>query len=365
MPIERLFAGRAWAICGPRGLGHAVSRKVRRVTAKALLAIEAAAFLPALVVAGTPSVEVSYDTLGPPPAARSSGTLPATARDTISLTDDEGVVLAFPAPPARVVSLLPAATEILFALDAGDRLVGRTRFDAHPPEVLDIPSVGDGVRPSVELILAQRPDLVILFSGPDSRAAADALRRVGIAVLALRHNTIADLHRNVSRLGRISGRDEEAKALSAGIARDLARTRQITRQLPQRSVYYDAWWHPPITIGGGSYLDSLITLAGGRNVFGDLQSPSPQVNLEAIADRRPEIILYPVHRGVEGRAPIAERPGWEVLSAVREDRVREFDAELVVRLGPRIGAAVRQLAAAIHPTVFFLRASPTSPEQQR
>ncbi len=287
-----------------------------------------------------------------------------TVGDTISVTDDEGATLVFSAPPARIVSLLPAATEILFALEAGDRLVGRTRFDVHPPHVLDVPSVGDGVRPSVELIMARRPDLVILFSGPDSRVAADALRRVGIPVLALRHNTIEDLHRNVGRLGRISNREKEAKALSLGIGRDLARTRQITRQLPQRSVYYDAWWHPPITIGGGSYLDSLITLAGGRNVFGDLNSPSPQVSLEAIADRRPEIILYPVHRGVEERAPIPDRPGWEVLSAVREDRVRKFDGELVVRLGPAIGAAVRELAAAIHPTVFFLRASPAGSESR-
>jgi ABC-type Fe3+-hydroxamate transport system substrate-binding protein len=286
-----------------------------------------------------------------------------TSSDTISVTDDEGITLSFGSPPGRIVSLLPAATEILFALDAGDRLVGRTRFDSHPPEVLDVPSVGDGVRPSVEMIMARQPDLVIVFSGPDSRAAADALRRVGISVLAVRHNTLEDLYRNIDRLGRVAKKEAAATKLSASIARDLLRTRQVTEQLPQRSVYYDAWWHPPITIGGGSYLDSLITLAGGRNVFGDQEGPSPQVSLEAIAARRPEIVLYPVHRGVEKRAPIRDRPGWEVLSAVREDRVREFNGELVVRLGPRIGAAVRELAAAIHPTVFFMRAPSAAPDR--
>ena len=283
--------------------------------------------------------------------------------DTISVTDDEGVTLRFEAPPRRIVSLVPAATEILFALDVGDRLVGRTRFDAHPREVRDVPSVGDGVRPSVEMIVARQPDLVILFSGPDSRSAADALRRVGIPVLAVHHNTLEDLHENMRRLGRVAGREAEAAALSSRVEGDLLRIRQVTEQLPRRSVYYDAWWHPPITIGGGSYLDSLITLAGGHNVFGDLDSPSPLVSLESIAAREPEIILFPVHRGVEGRAPIQDRPGWEVLRAVREDLVREFDGELVVRLGPGIGAAVRELAAAIHPEVFFLSAPP--PDERR
>ena len=261
----------------------------------------------------------------PLPAKHCPAVLRPAAADTFSVTDDEGVTLHFQSPPRRIVSLVPAATEILFALDAGGVLVGRTRFDAHPPEALEVPSVGDGVRPSVEMIVARRPDLVILFSGPDSRAAADALRRVGIPVLAVHHNTLEDLHKNMTRLGRVSGREAAAVALTSAIDRDLARIRQVTAQLPRRSVYYDAWWHPPITIGGGSYLDSLITLAGGHNVFGDLSAPSPQVSLEAIADRKPEIILYPVHRGVDERASIQDRPGWDVLRAVREGRIRQFD----------------------------------------
>ena len=273
-------------------------------------------------------------------------------RDTIRITDDEGRALSLDRAPKRIVSLVPAATEILFAIGAGGDLVGRTRFDSHPPAVREVPSVGDGIRPSLETILARQPDLVILFAGPDSRATSEALRRVGLPVLALRHNTLQDLNRTIGRLGRATQRETAAERLTREIGEGLARFGRATRDLPRRSVYYDAWWHPPITVGGQSYLDSLITLAGGRNVFGDLASPSPQVSLEAIAARNPEIILYPQHRGSMDRAPIAERPGWEVLQAVREGRVRVFDAEPVVRLGPRVVEAVEALAAALHPETF-------------
>jgi ABC-type Fe3+-hydroxamate transport system substrate-binding protein len=298
----------------------------------------------------------------PGAAERRAGTR-SGSRDTVRVTDDEGTSVAFPRPPGRIVSLLPAATEILFEIGAGGDLVGRTRFDSHPLEASEVPSVGDGVRPSVEMVVSRQPDLVILFAGPDSRAAIDALRRIGVPVLALHHNTLSDLHLNIERLGRVTGRDIAAARLSGRIRDDLEGIRRVTRELPARSVYYDAWWHPPITIGGGSYLDSLITLAGGRNVFGDLASPSPQVSLEAVAARDPEIILYPVHRGAE-RTPIPDRPGWEVLGAVREDRVRVFDGEIVVRLGPRIADAVRELARAIHADSFTRPGPPTAGDEE-
>lgn len=344
-PHGTLFAGRVW---GSRGSDTSVTLsrngRVDRVTGTAVRVLGPAFVVLVLtglvlIPAGAPAADRHLPPL-----------LPRLADgDTIVLTDDLGIRVTLPEPAARIVSLVPAATEILFAIGAGDRLVGRTRFDRHPQEVLAVPSVGDGVRPSVELIVALEPDLVILFAGPDSGRAADELRRVGIQVLAVRHNTLADLYRNIGRLGQITGSSGPSERLSAAIREDLESVGEATGSLLRRSVYYDAWWQPPITIGRGSYLDSLITLAGGRNVFGDLQSPSPQVSLEAIAAREPEIILYPVHRGVEGRAPVSERPGWHILEAVRSGRVRVFDGELVVRLGPKVAAAVRELARAIHP----------------
>lgn len=274
---------------------------------------------------------------------------PAAAEDTIRLVDDAGREVVLDGPARRIVSLVPALTEVLFAIGAGDRLVGRTRFDAHPPAVRRVPSVGDGIRPSIEVVLAREPDLVLLYAGPDNRGVAEELRRVGLRTLALRHDRLEDLERNVERLGEATACREGARALTEALRRDLQAVAEAAAEVPARSVYYDLWPDPPITVGAGSYLDSLIVQAGGRNVFAELAAPSPQVSLEAIAARDPDVIVWPVSREGPARPPPAARPGWLAVAAVRRGDVRRVDGELVHRLGPRIGEAAAALAGAIHP----------------
>ncbi|MFQ5678640.1 MAG: ABC transporter substrate-binding protein [Gemmatimonadota bacterium] len=272
------------------------------------------------------------------------------ADDTVWIVDDSGERLSFARPVRRVVSLVPAMTELLFAIGAGDRVAGRTRFDRHPPEALAVPSVGDGIRPNLERILALEPELVVLFRGPDNRGVAEELRRLGVRTLAVRHSTLADLARNTRRLGQVTGCTGGARRLAARTSRALEEVRGVTAPLPRRRVYYDVWPSPPITVGAGSYLDSLLTLAGGRNVFGRLRGASPQVSLEAIVARRPELIVRPLDSASASPAPL-ERPGWRALEPVRQGRVRPVDADLVHRLGPRIGEAAAELALAIHPEI--------------
>lgn len=250
------------------------------------------------------------------------------------------------------MSLVPALTETLFAIGAGDRLAGRTRFDRHPPAARSVPNVGDGIRPSIEAVRALDPDLVLLYAGPDNRGVREELERVGLTTLAVRHNTLDDLRRNVRRLGRVTGCRAGAVALLRRIEAELRRVRAATAGRPRPIVYYDVWPSPPITVGRGSYLDSLISIAGGRNAFGDLSPASPRVGLEAIAARDPDLILWPVEAGsAASRPPPDRRPGWRALRAVRAGAVRRVDADLVHRLGPRVGVAAAELARAIHPEV--------------
>ncbi len=257
-----------------------------------------------------------------------------------------------PAPPERIVSLMPAATEILFAIGAGDRLVGRTRWDVHPEAARRVPDLGDGVRPALELVVGQAPDLVILFGGRENDGVSARLESLGIETLALEHSSLADLERNIVTLGRAAGCGESAERLRDRIRGDLGALAASTRRLAPRSVYYDVWEAPPITIGRGSYLDSLLHLAGGRNIFGDLGDPSPQVGLEAIIERDPDLVLLPVSRS-EGRSRVEprDRAGWTVVRAVAAGRVARVDGDLVHRLGPRVADAVLELARAIHPEV--------------
>lgn len=273
------------------------------------------------------------------------------ATDTVRVADDRGDTLTLAEPAERVVSLIPAATEILFAVGAGERVVGRTRYGTHPPAAREVPSVGEGVRPSAEAVLARRPDAVVVYAGQGNRGAIRRFEELGIPVLAVVHNTVPDLMRNVERLGRLTGRTSAADSLTRVLRNRLGRVAAIVGDRDPVSVYYDVWSEPPRTVGAGSYLDSLITLAGGRNVFGDQTGPSPQVSLEAVAERSPQVILFPRGAGSEGRTPPAERSGWGNIGAVRRGAVRRVDGELLHRLGPRLGEAAAHLAAVLHPSL--------------
>lgn len=250
------------------------------------------------------------------------------------------------------MSLIPAATEILFSLGAGETVVGRTRYGVHPPAARRVPSVGEGIRPSAEMVVSRRPEAVVVYVGAANRGAIRELERLGVPTLAVRHNTLSELEANVRRLGRLVGRREAADSLVARIQRELALVGGLTASRPVRSVYYDLWADPSITVGAGSYLDSLIVLAGGRNVFHDLEGPSSQVGLEAIAARSPELVVSAREGGRRGRRiPPARRSGWQAIPAVRRGEVRVVDGDLLHRLGPRVAEAAAALAAVIHPEI--------------
>ncbi|WP_420448134.1 ABC transporter substrate-binding protein [Candidatus Palauibacter sp.] len=251
--------------------------------------------------------------------------------------------------PQRIVSLIPTVTETLFDLGAGDRLVGRTRWGVYPPAARRIADVGDGVRPSLEAVLAREPDLVILYDGEANRESRERLERLGVPTLALRHDTLEDLRRNVLRLGEIVGCPDGGRALADRIARGLDAVSRATEGRPPIRVYYDAWADPPMTIGGGSFINALLTIAGGINVFGDLGPAAPRVSLEAIIDRDPERILVSVARDALHRPPdLATRHGWERIPAVAAGRISSLDRDIVSRLGPRVAEAAWSIAETLH-----------------
>ncbi len=251
--------------------------------------------------------------------------------------------------PRRIVSLIPAVTEILFALGADDRLVGRTQWGVHPPAASEIPNVGDGVRPSLEAVLARKPDLVILYDGEENRASRDRLRTLGVPVLALRHDTLEDLRRNTVTLGEEIGCPDAASALAEHVSEGLANVAAATGDRRRIRVYFNAWPDPPITIGRGSFIDSLLTVAGGTNVFGDFAAASPRVSLEAIIERDPELVLES-RRPTELADPsdLEKRHGWEQVPAVSAGRVSGVDGNLVSRLGPRVADAALAIARTLH-----------------
>lgn len=273
--------------------------------------------------------------------ARSDDASPAGSR---AVLDDYGDTVAA-GPASRIVSLSPATTEILFALGAGRRLVGRTRWDLWPDSARAIPDLGDGLAPNVEAVLSTRPDVVVLYAAAANRSAARRLHAAGVRTVALRIDRIADFRRAVTVLGTVAGDSARAAAVLDSVGRTLARVRRATRDRPPVSVFWHVWDAPLITIGQGSYLSELVEIAGGRNVYDSLPAPSPQVAFEDLVRRDPAVILA----GPVGARRIARDPLWRSLSAVRNGRVLVVDTSLVGRPSVRLGEAAVSLATLLHP----------------
>lgn len=247
---------------------------------------------------------------------------------------------------ARVVSLNPAATEAVFAIGAQGRLVGRSRWDTFPQEAGRLPALGDGIRPNVEAVLAARPTLVLLYATAENRAAAEAFARAGVRTLALRVDRIRDFHALLRTLGVALGDTAAARVVSDSVQRTLDAVRRRTRPWPRVRVVWPLWDRPLLVVGQGSYLDELVEVAGGVNVFHDLTAPSPAVSVEEVARRAPDLV-------VAGSAASAQRlresPGWRVVAAVREGRVVAVDEGLAGRPSVNLGMAAVAIARALHP----------------
>ncbi len=263
------------------------------------------------------------------------------------IVDDFGDTSTFAAAPTRIVSLNPSTTEVLFTIGAGGRVVGRTTWDAWPDSARLVPDMGDALRPNVETVLAARPDLVLLYASEDNRAAARAFRRAGVNTLTLRNDRISDFARTTTLLARATGDTMRARIVVDSVTATLERVRAATQGLPRPRVFLKSYDRPLLTIGKGSFLSELVTIAGGENLYDDLPSPSPAVTLENVARRDPDLVM--VAPGGEG--PLKNSPAWRAVRAVREGHFALVDTARVGRPGVRLGEAAVSLAKQFHPDV--------------
>lgn len=263
------------------------------------------------------------------------------AESPVPGVDDFGRPLPASTSARRIVSLGPSSTEILYTLGAGDRIVGRSRWDHWPAAVEAIPEAGDAIRPSVERVLALRPDLVVLYAATDNRPAADALTRAGIPVVALRVDRIEQYLAAVRLLGTLSGTEARADSVTAALRAELDDVRRRVDGAERPTVFLPVWEAPLMTLGSGSFLSELVEIAGGRNLYGDRTEPSLTISMEDVVRRDPDIVLT----GPKSAARISADPAWRVLRAVREGRVLAYDTLLVSQPSTRLGEAARSLQA--------------------
>ena len=254
----------------------------------------------------------------------------------VQLVDDAGTRHTFEAAPRRMVSLVPSATEALLAMNLANRLVGRTDYD-RMPELSDLPSVGGGLQPNLEILVSLDLDLVIRFAGDSDLATADRLTELGVPHFAVQPDGIEDVLTIIADLGRITGASDAAEAMLRQIREDLDDVARHVAALPEPRVAYILDGDPPWVAGPGTYIDELMEVAGGNNVFDDLGPLYAPVSMEALLDRGLDLIL--LSNGLTPPPALAH-----VASVV-------LPASVEIP-GPRLGQAAWDIARLIHPGAF-------------
>jgi iron complex transport system substrate-binding protein len=284
-----------------------------------------------------------------------SRALPASA-GAVDRQDAMGREVALNLPLGRIVSLSPSVTEILFAIGADDLVVGVSKHCDFPLAAKLKPKVGDFNSPDMGKVKAAAPD-VVLFTEYARGEDLQALEEAGIPAFVLPAASVADIILTVRRLGDLSGRIEAAEELSAAMESELESIRQKLGAIPgnrRPRVYVEVDGPKRLyAVGPGSFMDDVITIAGGRNVFADRGAAYFAVDSEEVVRADPEVVLidYPFQYKVGA----SKRPSWERISAVRNGRVHDgtdFDIILLNRPGPRIRQSIREVAAILHPGIF-------------
>jgi iron complex transport system substrate-binding protein len=262
-------------------------------------------------------------------------------------------------PPRRIVSTAPSITELLYALGLGDRVVGVDRFSRYPPEAQRKAKVGDYVNPNLETIASLRPDLVIIPTNPVKLAERLAVLR--LKVLEIDQDTIAKLYESFRMVGQATGATAQAAQLAATVRGQLEAVRMRAAPLKKTRMMFVVGRTPNrldglIVVGQASYLNEIIALAGGDNIFRDAVAPYPGVSLEEVLARNPDVIIDMGDMadtvGVTEEHKREVTSLWERLSsvaAVKQHRVYAVASDIYVEPGPRVVDAAKAFLEMLHP----------------
>jgi len=289
-----------------------------------------------------------------------SGLLPCLVVATLSallsatgsartVKDQTGRMVNVPENPHRLVSLAPNITEIVYALGLGDELVGDTDNCDFPPQAKSKPHVGTMVNPSLERIVALKPDLALGTPEANRRETADQLERLGIPVYGVTASTLHGTVASIEDLGKVLGRSAEATRLVAQMQARIDRIENRIKGQPEPRVLFVVWYRPLITVGPHTFIADVIRAAGGIPIGADLKGEWPRLTLEELLPLNPDVILFPKTESFSpSLAEFRGLPGWKDLGAVKDGRMF-FVSETIERAGPRLVDALEELANILHP----------------
>jgi len=273
------------------------------------------------------------------------------AAQAATIEDMVGRRVELQKPPRRIIALAPSLTEIVFALGAGDAVVGVIDYADYPPEAVQRVRVGGGLDPNLEVIVALRPDLVLIAADANRWETLIQLEQFRIPVFGVKPVGVEGVLASIAKVGEAVGRQAQAEGLIAQMRRRMAAVSQKVSVLARPRVLYVVWIDPLIVAGGETVIDDLIHLAGGANI---VRTPGfPRYSLEELVIDPPDVVLLALDRGGLHHGEALRRlPVWREVRPVREGAVRVIDAGLMSRPGPRIVDAAELLARLLHPEAF-------------
>lgn len=259
--------------------------------------------------------------------------------------------------PERIVSMAPAVTEMLYAVGAADQVIGVTEYCNYPPEATEKEKIGGFSIKSISLeaIVALEPDLVLGVTSMHAELQAP-LEAAGQRVVMLRNSTYSEVFSSLYTVGELTGHAGTASELISDLE---SRTQAVVSKVEtipedeRKTVFWEIWDNPLMAAGSSSFIGQSIEMAGARNVVADAQGDWPQVSLEEVIERNPDVVISSnSHGGKQGIGDIAQRPGWNQLEAVREGRLYLLPDDLLSRPGPRVVDGLEMVARLVYPELF-------------
>ncbi|AMA71929.1 MULTISPECIES: ABC transporter substrate-binding protein [Aneurinibacillus] len=269
----------------------------------------------------------------------------------LSITDKTGTEVKLEKKPERIVSVMPSATEIAYAVGAGDKVVGVSNYDNYPEEVKTKEKVGD-LKVNIEKVVSLEPDLILADTG--NGEAIEALRKTGLPVVVMGAKTFDEIYDSIEMIGKVTGNEVKAAEVIKRMKDDVREVQEKVKNIPvdkRPNVWIEV--DPSLfTAGKGTFMHDMVTMAGGNNIAADLDGWK-QLSEEKVLQRNPDVILNTYgYYNKDASVKIKQRPKWQQVKAVRNGQVYSLDSDVVNRPAPRITQGLKEIAQYLHPELF-------------
>ncbi len=284
----------------------------------------------------------------------------------VTIVDSEGYSTTIPSTPQRIISIAPSVTPILYQIGVGDKVVGLTDYDNYPYnfsawfEAGNMTSIGGFSTPNMEIIASLQPDLI--FTTNINDPIIPNMRELGYKVIVVGPTSIQGIYDTIDMIGRATGAETEATSLVSMLQTEISNIQSTIANAhitDKPTVYYEVWYDSSgiMSAGSSSWINDVITTAGGINIFADQPQEYPSTSSEVIVDRNPSVILLPTNMGTGtpfygSVADVKARPGWNTINAVKNDRIYVIDQDIFNQPNSRVAEQVKAVAQCLYPQLF-------------